>query len=337
MISLRSYLQKGDRESDDAYRRVVALLLQGLAMHAVQGEQAAYDCFRADMDGFAKTFAEDTDPVALLVAAGGVIRALEEHSRSTMAFIARQHAELNNMVSMLTQTIIKIGASSDESVTRLCEIEKALVQAHLSEDMQLLKMRLGECLATVHDEAERQKTESQIVIAKLEQEVSSSRQRIGSVALTKDLDPVTGLPSKREAERALRAAVDSPEGKFVVIAVVGRINAINARFGFAIGDRILATYTQHFRSGLSASDELYRWHGPAFVAILSRSRRIDQVRAEIRHFADTRLEETVEVGNRSVLIPVSCNWSVMQPFPNFEELHKKMEAFAAAQIPREYA
>jgi GGDEF domain-containing protein len=309
MISIKRYLQKGDQgpaeqEADDTYQRILALLMQGLAMHAVQGEQAAYDRFRADMDGFANTLAGDTDPAALLVAAGGVIKALEEHGRATTAFVRGQHAELNNMVSMLTQTIIKIGANSKASVDKLCDLEKALVQAHMAEDMQLLKMRLGECLATVHDEAERQKTDSQIAIAKLEQEVNASRERISSVALPKEVDRVTGLPSKREAEKALRSVVAEPEGKFVVIVVVGRIHAINARFGYEVGDRILSRCTQQLQSGFSASDELYRWHGPALLAILSRSGRIDQVRTEIRRFADARLEETVEVGNRSVLIPV---------------------------------
>ena len=341
MISLRSYLQKGGAgkdQSEDAHQHVLALILQGLAMHAVQGEPAGHERFRAGIEGFAATLAAaDTEAAELLVAAGGVIRAIEEHSRTTNAFMAKQHAELNHMVSMLTQTIIKLGVHSGVSVTRLCEIEKALVNAHMSEDIQVLKMRLGECLATVHDEAERQKTDSQIAIAKLEQEVNATRERLGAVALPREMDAVTGLPAKREADKALRSVVASPEGKFVVIAVVGRVHAINARFGYAVGDRMLTLCAQHFRSGFAPSDELYRWQGPAFLAVLSRSTRIDQVRAEIRRFADARLEENVEIANRLVLIPVSCNWSVMPPALTFEALHKKIDAFAAAQVPREYA
>lgn len=241
------------------------------------------------------------------------------------------------MVSMLTDTVIKIGASSEASVSKLRDIEKALAQARMVEDIKILKMRLGECLENVHAEVERQKADGQSAIAHLQQGLNMPGQPVQAFAHPKDADPVTGLPSKREAEKALRYAVASPAGKFVIVVVVNRVNAVNARFGYAAGDQILTRCAAHFRAGLSQSDEMYRWHGPAFLAILSRNTRIDEVRSEIRRFADAHLEQNIEVGNRSILIPVSSNWSVLPPAASFEALQKKIEAFTAAQIPREYA
>src|SRR5262249_54644844 len=120
----------------------------------------------------------------------------------------------------------------------------------------------------------------------------------------KELDPVTGLPNWKEAERAVRQALASPPGKFVVLAVVTPLHAGSACFGYAVGDRILNTCAQHLVASLSANDKLFRWQGPAFLAILTRHERIDQVRAEVRRFADVKLEETAEFGHREVLIPI---------------------------------
>jgi GGDEF domain-containing protein len=338
MLSIKSYILGGaDRDAEGAYRHVIDLIVQGIAMYAIPGEQAAYDRFRADIDRFAASITAETKPADLLATAGELMRALEEYGRSTTDFVERQNSELQNMVSMLTQTVIKIGTSSEASVANLRAIEQALSQARMLEDIKTLKLRLTQCLETVHQEAERQNTDGQSAVANLKQELTASRQRVGEVAQPKEADRVTGLPSQREAEKALRSAVASPEGKYVVVVMVNRVTAVNARFGYETGDQLLIREAEHFRSGLSKADELYRWQGPALLAILSRNTRIDEVRSEIRRFADAHLEHAVEVGNRTIRVPVTSNWAVLPPASSFEALLRKIEAFTAAQVPREYA
>src|ERR1700730_1862124 len=107
MISLKPYLfgQK-DKGAEGEYRRIIGLFLQGIALHAVEGDQSDYDRFRADTDEFAKQITPDTPMPELLVAAGGALRSMEDYNRRTSKVIHRQNHELQNMVSMLTQTII---------------------------------------------------------------------------------------------------------------------------------------------------------------------------------------------------------------------------------------
>ena len=338
MISLKHHLfRKVGHEAENTYRHIIDLLLQGLAMHAVQGERVEHERFRADMDSFATQLTSAVEPAELLVTTGELVRTLQEYNRSTSAFIERQNTELHKMVSMLTQTIIKVGANSENSASRLRDIEKALEQAHLVKDIELVKIRLSECLATVREEATRQKADAQSTIVALERELQHSGPNADGAAREKERDPVTGLFSRNEAELALRAAAADAEGKFLLVAIVNRVQTINARFGYAVGDRLMAACAQHYRTSLSASDELYRWQGPAFLAILGRQARIDQVRGEIRRFASARLEDAVEVGNRTVIVPVSSNWSVFPVSSPPEALSKKIDAFVATQVTRDYA
>jgi hypothetical protein len=72
------------------------------------------------------------------------------------------------------------------------------------------------------------------------------------------------------------------------------------------------------------------------LAVLHRAERIDAVRAEIRRFADTKLERTTEVGHRTILIPISATWSLIPIAPPLEALMKQVEVFTAAQVPRDY-
>jgi hypothetical protein len=60
------------------------------------------------------------------------------------------------------------------------------------------------------------------------------------------------------------------------------------------------------------------------------------VRTEIRRFIEAKLEKTIEVGNRTVMLPISASWSIFSVAPPMEELLKKLEAFTAAQVSRDH-
>lgn len=109
MISLRSYLfREGDEGRDGlaeiGYRRVIDLFLQGIALHAVEGEQGDYERFRAEIDALGASLAPETPLPQLFVIAGGAVRAMEEYNRRASKFLRQQKTELRHMVSMLTQT-----------------------------------------------------------------------------------------------------------------------------------------------------------------------------------------------------------------------------------------
>jgi GGDEF domain-containing protein len=314
---------------------VIDLLMQAIALHAVEGAQPDYDRFRAEIDRLQRSLGPSAGAADLHGMACGVVKALEEYNRLTSKFVRQQSIELQHMVSMLTRTLIHIGVSGDASTAKLQSIEKGLEAARMTEDMHMLKMRLGECLEEVRREALRQKEEGRSTLEALQKEVAGSQQRIAEHSLAADIDPATGLPGKSEAERAIQHA-SSSAGKMLAVVVINRVQAVYARFGYSVGDQMLAVTAQHFRKNLSARDRLYRWHGPTFIVLLDRDERIDHVRAEFRHFADTKLEKTVEIGSRTVLIPISANWSIFPIAAPAETLMKRVETFTAAQVPKDY-
>ena len=336
MISLKSYLSR-DTEAETAYRRIIGLFLQGISLHAVEGDKADHQQFREDIDKTLSILSAQTPVSELLLVVGGALRAMEDYNQRTSKFVHRQNTELQHMVSMLTQTIITIGASSEHSVSRLQSIEKSIESAQAVEDIQILKLRLSECLEEVRDEARRQQRDGRDALDSLKKELESSQEAMGSFKVQPDLYAATGLPGKTEAERAIRAALELPQGKFLVIAVCSRVQAVNARFGYSVGDRVSEAFAEHFKKGLSVSDQLFRWQGPVLVALIERAERLERVRTEIRQFADLRMDKTVEVGQRTVLIPVSAIWSIFPLAPPLDSFMRQLEAFTAAQTSRDYA
>jgi hypothetical protein len=73
------------------------------------------------------------------------------------------------------------------------------------------------------------------------------------------------------------------------------------------------------------------------VALLERAERIERVRTEIRQFADIRFEKTIEVCQRTVLIPISAIWAIYPLAPPVDAFLKQLEVFTAAQVSRDYA
>jgi GGDEF domain-containing protein len=342
MISLKDYLLGGPgidpvKEVETSYRRMIDLFLQGVSLHAVEGDKVDYAQFRSDMDGFADRLTAEQAISERFVVVGEALRALADYNRHTSQYLRTQNAELQKMITMLTQTVIAVGTNSETSVAGLQVIEKALEVTRLVEDVRVVKAQLGECLQSVRVEAVRQQVEAKATRESIQRELTQSQDRMGGFSVGPRLDPVTGLPGKVEAQQGLQGAAVAPGTKFLLLAVINRLQAVNARFGTVIGDQVLALAAEHFRAALPAGDILYRWHGPALVAVLSRTVAIGSVRDEVRLFAEKKLEKNFAIGSRSVLLPISTSWTVFPIVQPLDALLRKVEVFTAAQLSRDYA
>jgi GGDEF domain-containing protein len=336
MISLKTYLfRPSERDIEGSYRRMLDLFLQAVSLHAVEGDKREFDRFRADMDAFAIRLGSELSIADRFVVVGEVLRAMEDYNRQTSKFLRVQSAELQKMIAMLTQTVIAVGANSEASVAKLQEIEKALEKSQVLEDIHSIKAQLGECLQSVRGEAERQKAEAQVVMENLQQEVAHSQGLLTAGPGALNRDPATGLPDKSEAERALRRALSTPDS-FVLIAVVGRVQAVNARFGYAIGDQLLAAAAEHLRGALSADDKVFRWQGPALLALLNRRGALSDIRDELRRFIEKKLEKNFIIGSRAILLPVSTSWTAFPLVPPMDAMLRKIEIFTSAQVSHDY-
>lgn len=338
MISLRAYLLgDADRGTNVSYRRMIDLFLQAISLHAVEGAEADYQQFRLDMNAFALRLAPEMPISERFLLIGEVLRALQDYNRHTTRFLRAQSSELQRMITMLTQTMIAVGASSETSLAGLQEIEKALENTRLVEDIQLVRAQLGECLKSVREESQRQKTNGKSALENIPVELAQSLLCLGGLSMGVNPDPVTGLPGEGQAEKGLQEAAAAPGAKFLLIAVVNRLHAVSARFGSGIGDQVLAVAAAHFRGALPAEDVLYRWHGPTFVAILNRAAAIDSVRAEVRRFADKKLEKNFLIGSRSVSLPIATNWTILPIVQPLDALLRKVEIFTATQLSHDNA
>ena len=77
------------------------------------------------------------------------------------------------------------------------------------------------------------------------------------------------------------------------------------------------------------------WRGPCLLAILKRQGQIETVRSELLRIASVKIQKTVEVGNRSVMLPISMTWMITPMLASARLVAHKIDAFVTSQIPRE--
>jgi GGDEF domain-containing protein len=329
-ISIKRFLDSRPEQLSEALLRMVRLILQGIELHAVKGDAEDYERFRADVRKTQDSLGERPVPSEVLVAAGTVVKALEDYNRRTSRFIHIQCSELQAMVGMLTKAMATYASGSETGVARLQTIERQLQKASMVEDFQTARLRLSECLEGLRGEIVRQKEHSARAVSEMRTELVKSQERLApSVPPPREehrTDTVTGLPGRSGAETLLLEISQGNRPVYAVLLVVERLELINMRFGYSAGDQVLLMVSQHVAQHLSRSDALFRWSGPSLLALLERRGPPKDVREEVERVAGQRLEKTVTVVGRTILLPVAIN-SVIFPVADYRPVQLLFQQF----------
>lgn len=125
-------------------------------------------------------------------------------------------------------------------------------------------------------------------------------------------DPCTGLPLRTEAEDLVRNTIEQKKQAFAVVFYLHRMALTNARFGEAIGNQVILFCSQHIATSiLRANDSLFRWQGPAFVAMIERPESLQAVNSEIQRLATVPISRHFETPSRSVYLPIRLTAEVV--------------------------
>jgi len=332
MVSLKRYLNRTGEEV--VLRQAVSLLLEKFASAAVVADERDFQAFRSDIEQLRAHADSDIAADGLLVDIGSATQALETYNRGITRFLHRQSAEMQSIVGMMTETVLKIGGEHTRSARRLQEIGDRMEGAGNVKDLVAMKSLLGDCLSSFRDETLRQKAEAENLIGDLRREIEATRERTG--ADTRDLDPATELPTRDACLRAMHGAVAGGKRSYVATMVVNRVQSINARFGHRAGDRVLHGFGEFVEQQLAPSDRLFRWTGPAVVALLERTEPLEDVRRQIRKMLEAHLDQTFEIEGRSVMIPVSAAWSVFPLITTVSTAERQINTFIASQHSHDF-
>jgi GGDEF domain-containing protein len=280
------------------------LLLSALALHAAKLDPAEYESFQAALGKLRGDLKQADLGSRVLETTGEIINTIESYNRYLERHVVLHDRGFQAIVSVLIRNFLEFSNASQASADKLRALERRLDKAEHIEDVRLLTTELEGLFQRIQGESLRTEEPSSTapgqVCGEPKRVAETPRARGGE-------DPVTGLPDERLAELALQRAIESGVRVHAIVFCVNRMATINERFGFHHGDQIISFYSQHLAQQMSTGDQLFRWHGPCLVGLISRPDD-ETSGAWIRRLAATHFDHSLESNGRVVLVPVSASW-----------------------------
>jgi GGDEF domain-containing protein len=312
-----------------ALRRMILLTLEAVETFTIPGDDIDYRQFRADIRHLSERFNRELHSEDTLILAGQFCTSMKDYFDRTSRFLSLQNTEYQKMVSMFTDTISSLNNSGQRTVEHLREIEQEVERATLIEDVRSLRVRLGECLSNIREEIDRQESITAELGSQLVQEPQISAETVVSpqpIVQTAN-DPVTGFPTAKQGESALLLALEHEHASFVVPIIPKGAEKIYAQLGSEVGDSCLYKLAEKLRVLTNRGDHVFRWHGVAFLAILTRPTTITEVRREVYNVINAQCDESIQIGGRTIWLPISATWDVIAVKPPLSSLMSRIDQF----------
>jgi GGDEF domain-containing protein len=312
-----------------ALRRMILLTLETVETFTIPGDAIDYRQFRADIRHLSERFKRERTPEDTLILAGQFCSSMKDYFDRTSRFLSLQNTEYQKMVSLFTDTISSLNNSGQRTVEHLREIEQDIERATLIEDVRSLRVRLGECLSNIREEIDHQENITAELGSRLAQEQQLSAELVVDsrpIVQTAN-DPVTGFPTEKGAESALVSAIEDERDYFVVPIIAKGAEKIYAQLGSEVGDSCLYKLAEKLRVLTDRGDHVFRWRGVAFLAILKRSATTTEVRREVYNVINVQRDESIQIGGRTIWLPVSAAWDVIAVKPPLSSLLSRIDQF----------
>lgn len=329
MISLRKYLSSSNDELTSASLKAAAILLDGIATHSVNADPVDHEMFQMKLWKMSSDFVEAA-PNTVEPIADAAVKAMSLYNKGIENGASARIREMQAIVAMLMRTLVQETEVSEKSIFNLESIIGQLEKVYQIDDVRVVKLRLAETLKDLHEETARQKEAAVNLASDLKSTIS--RQAKSTVALPEtDDDPETGMLGSRTAQVRLAAVFSRASDHYAIIFSVDRLEQVRARFGSEAADQILKVCGKHILEHLGVGDQLFRWKGPGYLAIIKRAGPVAAVRSEIKHLAAEKISHSITIRERSVLLPVGTSWAVlpMQESPSVDSLIDKLDSFVA--------
>jgi GGDEF domain-containing protein len=241
------------------------------------------------------------------------IAELERHNKMTQQATAQTLGELRDTISALSEGLRTLTGKS-EVASHVEALQQIVTTATSATELEAGRAQVEELIQLIgrkeRDRTSRQEEFVRELQERIEQ-LEEAKNRTGADAARElaihapTMDMLTGVPNGVAAREAILNAQATDRPPHLAVMHIQSLDVLNARFGQRIGDQIVLTCCQHLASNLCReNDRIFRWRGPAFVALLDRDDSPAGVGREVSHVCNAIASSFFGEPHRSILIPV---------------------------------
>ncbi|HEX3742483.1 MAG TPA: GGDEF domain-containing protein [Bryobacteraceae bacterium] len=310
MISLRKEIR--DAENAESRARALAKAFLGLTSAlpkaAIPANTGLSAQVREKLDDACEPLKGEPRAPEIEAAGTVAVQQVDEICKSNKIAFEERDAALKEVVETVAWAVNSFKSHGERHKTSLTKLADNFDTLSRVEDVTELRRRLREDVATLRDTVEQMRHESEESVRRLETQVTAFQERVEQARKESGVDRLTGLGSRREAEKWLQKAAKRDGSPSIVLFDIEGFTQINQSHGTMFGDKLLQALTHSLRERFPGEGVLFRWGADEFLALAEGSikARLDQARGICESFAMSSYFTPDGAGRQKISAKVAC-------------------------------
>jgi diguanylate cyclase (GGDEF)-like protein len=234
---------------------------------------------------------KDQPRVRAIDEAGKVaLEQIEQICLSNKAALEERDAAVKDVVAMVAKAIGGLKGDGERHKSNLSKLADGFDALSRVEDATELRRRLRDDVGTLRQSVEEMRRDNERSLYRFESQISAFEQRLEVARKDTGVDRLTGLGSRREAERHLQKIAARERPTCLLLFDIEGFREINGQHGTLFGDHLLKALAHLLRTKFPEEETVFRWGPDEFLVIAEglEPAAVDQCR-DIRYsFASGR-------------------------------------------------
>ena len=226
---------------------------------------------RLRLDGLQRDIRTDPSRTTLEHTRDSFRTQLREYHERVQEVFAEREDNVRTILRSLADAAQFLKANNDQYSQQFRGFAEQLeVVSHVN-DLGEVKRRLSSEVAALKSCIEAMCMDNGESVKRLEAELQVYESRLKAVEQAAYIDPLTGLPNRRDAERRLQEKIQAKSTFCLLLIDLNRFRFVNDRFGQHAGDQVLKAFARRLAGEVRPSDMVCRWEGDEFLILVECS------------------------------------------------------------------
>ncbi len=269
MISIRQSIDEDERlaHSFAALVNVFQRLAQAIPRAALPASPELSKQCRGQLRHVAERLKEAPSRLDIDQAGVATLTQIDEICRSNQLAIEERDAALKDVVASVAVAVNGFKGQGERHKSSLGKVADEFESLARINDVSELRRQLHETVAQLRHSVEEMRRESDASARSLETQVRAFEQRVEAARTTSSRDRLTGVGSRREAERHMQKIPEAKRPMCVLLFDIEGFRDINSRYGTPFGDKLLRALSHNIKERFPDEDTLFRWGADEFLVI----------------------------------------------------------------------
>jgi diguanylate cyclase (GGDEF)-like protein len=211
---------------------------------------------------------EDYAAVQAIDEAGKIaLQQIEQICRSNKAAMEERDVAVKDVVAMVAKAISGIKGNGERHKSNLSKLADGFDALSRVQDPTELRRRLRDDAGMLRQSVEEMRRDNEASIRQFESQITDFEQRLEMARKESGIDRLTGLGSRREAERHLQKMGSRERPVCLLLFDIEGFGEINKQHGTLFGDQLLQALAHLLRTEFSEEGTVFRWAADEFLVI----------------------------------------------------------------------